>query len=85
MRLDANGVVKKWGGIPVRDLTCFLGRAFPISLVSMVEVIVLRGKTRGIKARWDYGFIGSEGEYNEIRDGDDLGSKTGAGHPPPEV
>ena len=42
----------------MRDLTCFLGGAFPIEPVSIVEVMVLKGKAREIKAGRRSGFIG---------------------------
>lgn len=46
-----DGVIKRERSVPVRDLMCFLARAFPIEPVSMMEVMVLKGKVRMIKGR----------------------------------
>jgi len=54
-------VINKRQSVPVRDLTCFLVRAFPIVLVSMVEVMVRKGGAGGVETRFGWGFIGSGG------------------------
>ena len=83
--MDVDGVINEKWSIPVRDLTCFLARAFPMEVGSMVEVMVLKGEDERKRMRRSYGFIGSAECMNEIRDVGDLGSGTGAGVAPPEV
>ena len=72
MRFDVDWVNKR-RSIPVRDLTCFLARAFPIVAGSMVEVMMPREKDERSKSEMGLRLyrVGEEC-INEIRD---LGSK----------
>ena len=57
-----DSVINKRQSVPVSDLTCFLlVRAFPMVLVSMVEVMVPKGGAVGVETRLGWGFIGSGG------------------------